>query len=69
MKDFIPWVHPKSSRPTVLEEEKEEEEMTGILDRYAARKQKKQKSAEREADQAEGSNWPTTDGGSEIRRS
>ena len=41
MKDFIPWVHPESSRPTDLEEEEEEEEeMTGLLDRYAARKRK-----------------------------
>ena len=37
MKDFVPWVHPESSRPSDLEEE-EEEEMTGLLDRYAVRK-------------------------------
>ena len=67
MKDFMPWVHPESSRPAVLEEEEEEEEMTGLLDHYAARKQKRQESAEREADQVEGINRPTTDGGSEIQ--
>ena len=66
VKDFIPWIHPESSRPVVLEEEEEEEEMTGLLERYATRKQKRQESAEREADQAEGSNRPFTDGGSEM---
>ena len=40
MKDFIPWVHPDSSRLADLEEEEEEEEMTVLLDRYAARKRK-----------------------------
>ena len=67
MKDFIPWVRPESSRPTVLEDKEEEEEMTGSLDRYVARKRKRQESAESEADQAEGSNRPSTDGGSEMQ--
>ena len=67
MKDFIPWVRPESSLPAVLEEEEDEEEMTGLLDRYTARKQKRQESAEREADQAEGSNRPSTDGGSKMQ--
>ena len=44
VKDFIPWVHPESSKLVVLEEE-EEEEMTGLLDRYTARKRKQQESA------------------------
>ena len=35
---FIPWVRPEPSRPSALEEEEEEEEMTGLLDRYIARK-------------------------------
>ena len=34
VKDFIPWVRLESTRP----EEEEEEEMTGLLDRYAVRK-------------------------------
>ena len=41
VEDFIPLVHPKPSWPSALEEEEEEEEeeeMTGLLDRYAARK-------------------------------
>ena len=67
MKDFVPWVRPESSRPLDLEEEEKEEEMTGLLDRYAAKKQKWQKSSKREPDQAEGSNRLATDGDSEIQ--
>ena len=40
MRDFIPWVCPESSQPSDSEEE-EEEKMTGLLDRYAARKRKR----------------------------
>ena len=65
VKDFVPWVRPESSRPSNLEEEEEEEEMTGLLDRYAARK--RQESSEREPDQAKGSNWPTIDGDSKMQ--
>ena len=67
MKDFVPWVHPESSRPSDLEEEEDEEEMTGLLDRYAARKRKRQEGFEREPDQAEGSNRHITDGESEMQ--
>ena len=35
VEDFIPWVRPEPSQPFALEEE---EEMIGLLDRYAARK-------------------------------
>ena len=38
VEDFIPWVHPNPSRPSASEEEKEKEEMTGLLDQYVARK-------------------------------
>ena len=41
MKDFVPWVCLEPIRPSDLEEEEEEEEMTGLLDRYVARKQKR----------------------------
>ena len=41
--------------------------MTGLLDRYAARKRKRQESYEREPNQAEGSNRPTIDGDSEMQ--
>ena len=68
MRDFIPWVRPKSSQPPGLEEE-EEEEMTGLLDRYAAKKRKRQEDAAREADaapdQAVGSSQPATGSSSE----
>ena len=40
VKDFVHWVRPKSCRPSDLEEEEEEEEMTGLLDRYVAKKRK-----------------------------
>ena len=50
VKDYVPWVCPESSRPADLEEEEEEEEMTWLLDCYAARKRKRQESAERELD-------------------
>ena len=66
VKDFIPCVLLESSRPADLEEEEEEQEMIGLLDRYAARKWKRQESSEREPDQAKGSNRPTTDGGSQM---
>ena len=63
MRDFIPWVHPKSSQLSDSEEE-EEEEMTGLLDRYAARMRKRQEDATRGSDaapdQADGSSRPTT---------
>ena len=52
MKDFIPWLRLESSQPPVLEEDEEEEGMTRLLDRCAARKWKQQESAEREVDQA-----------------
>ena len=52
--------------PRIWEGE-EEEEMTGLLDRYVSRKRKREESSEREPDQAEGSNRPTTDGDSEMQ--
>ena len=68
VKDFVPWVHLESSQPSDLEEgEEEEEEMTGLLDRYAARKQKRQESSERGPDLAEGSCRPSRDGDSEMQ--
>ena len=67
MKGFIPWVRPESSWPANLEEEEEKEEMTRLLDRYAARKRKRQESYDREPDQVEGSNRPITDGSSEMQ--
>ena len=67
MKDFVHWVHPESSQPSDLEEGEEEEEMTGLLNRYAARKRKRQESSEREPNQAKASSRPTMDGDSEMQ--
>ena len=67
MEDFIPWVCPEPNRSSASKEEEVEEEMTGLLDHYAARKRKRQEDAERDADRAEGSNWLPTDGGSEMQ--
>ena len=67
VKDFVPSVRLESSRPSDLEEGEEEEEIIGLLDCYAAGKRNKQESYERELDQAEGSNQPTTDGDSEMQ--
>ena len=70
MSDFIPWVPPGSSEPLYLEEGKEEE-MTGLVDRYAARKQKRQENVERRSkattDQADGSSRPITSGSSKVQ--
>ena len=41
VEDFIPWVRFEPSRLSLSEEAKEEEEMTGLPDRYAARKGKR----------------------------
>ena len=67
VKDFVPWVRPESSWPSDLEEGEEEEDMIGLLDRYAAKKRKREESSERKPNQAEGSNQSTTDGDSEMQ--
>ena len=41
-EDFVPWVPADTEGPQDLEEEEWEERMTGLLDRYAARKKKRQ---------------------------
>ena len=70
VRDFIPWVRPESSQPLDLKEE-EEEEIMGLLDRYAARKRKRQEDVAREADatpdQVAGSSWPIAGGSSKER--
>ena len=72
MKIFVPWVRPEASQHRDLEEEeKEEEEMTGLLYRYVSKKQKRQESFKREPDaipdQAEKASQPATEGGSETQ--
>ena len=41
-EDFIPWIPADMEGPQDLEEEERDERMTGLLDRYAARKRKRQ---------------------------
>ena len=41
-EDFVPWVPANSEEPQDLEEEERQERMTGLLDRYTARKRKRQ---------------------------
>ena len=68
-EDFIPWVSGKPEDFQDLEEEEREERMTGLLDRYAARKRKRQLSSSTESDpaQAVGSNPPASEGGSKMQ--
>ena len=44
-EDFVPWVNAEHEDFQDLEEEEWEERMTGLLDRYAARKRKRQLSS------------------------
>ena len=69
--DFVPWVSAEHEDFQDLEEEEWEERMTGLLDRYAARKRKLQLSSGSESDiapaQAVGPSQPTAEGGSEVQ--
>ena len=67
MEDFIPWVRSEPIQPSLLEEEEEKEEMTRLLNRYAARKRKREEEAEREAEGTGGLVRSPMDGGSEIK--
>ena len=51
-ENFIPWVPDDTDGPQDLEEEERVERMTGLLDRYAARKRKRQVSSSGELDAA-----------------
>ena len=68
-EDFIHWVSGEPKDFQDLEEEEREERMTGLLDRYAARKRKRQLSSSNESDpvQAAGSSQPAAEGGSEMQ--
>ena len=69
VEDFIPWVSVKPEDFQDLEKEEHEERMTGLLDRYAARKRKRQLSSDIESDiapsQVEGPSQPAVEGGLE----
>ena len=68
-EDFIPWVSGKPEDFQDLEEEEREERMTGLLERYAARKRKRHVSFSSESNptQATGSGQAATEGGSEMQ--
>ena len=68
-EDFIPWVSSEPEDFQDFEEEEWEERMMGLLDRYAARKRKRQVSSNSESDpgQAAGSSLPAVEGGSEMQ--
>ena len=51
-ENFVPWVPDDTDGPQDLEEEERMEKMTGLLDRYAARKRKRQVSSSGESDVA-----------------
>ena len=51
-EDFVPWVPADTEGPQDLEEEEWEERMTGLLDRYAARKRRRQVFSSDESDTA-----------------
>ena len=70
-EDFIPWVSAEHEGPQDLEEEEQDERMTGLLDRYASRKRKRQLSSDSESDiapaQTTGPSQPVTEGGLEVQ--
>ena len=70
-EDFVPWVSAEHEDFQDLEEEEREERMTGLLNRYAANKRKRQLSFDSESDiasaQAAGPSQPAAKGGSEVQ--
>ena len=64
--DFVPWVSAEHEGLQDLEEEEREERMTGLLDRFVARKRKRQGSESDIAPaQTAGPSQPAAEGGSE----
>ena len=65
-EDFVPWVPADTEGPQDLEEEKRDERMTELLDRYAARKRRRQVISSGESDiapvQTAGLRLSATDG-------
>ena len=70
-EDFVPWVSAEHEDFQDLEEEEWEERMTGLLDRYAAHKRKRQLSSDSESDiapaQTVGPSQPVVEGGSKVQ--
>ena len=70
-KDFIMWIPPISRHSLDLEEEEEEDEMSGFIHNFAARKRKRDAILEQGADAlsevVKGSSQPCLDEGSEVQ--
>ena len=70
-EDFVPWVSTEHEDFQDLEEEERDKRMTGLLNRYAARKRKRQLGSGSESDiaptQAAGPSQPAAEGGSEVQ--
>ena len=71
-EDFIPWVPLISRRSPIREEEEgEEDDMSGLVHNFAARKRKRDAILEQAANAvlegARGSSQPCPDGGSEVQ--
>ena len=70
-EDFVPWVSAEHEGLPNLEEKERDERMTGLLDRYAARKRKRQLSSGSESDiapaQTTGPSQPVAEGGSKVK--
>ena len=64
-EDLVPWVPADTEGPQDLEEEEQQERTMGLLDRYAARKRKRQVISSDESDaapiQTAEPNQPATD--------
>ena len=68
-EDFVPWIPRRPNDPQDLEEEEQMEREAGLLDRYAARKRKRQVSSSGESDAAPvpSKDQPAADGSSGDR--
>ena len=68
-EDFVPWIPRRPNDPQDLEEEEQMEREAGLLDRYAARKKKRQVSSSGESDAAHipSKDQPAADGSSGDR--
>ena len=68
-KNFVPWIPRRPNDPQDLEEEEHMEREAGLLDRYAARKRKRQVSSSGESDAAPvpSKDKPAADGSSGDR--
>ena len=71
VEDFIMWIPPISRHSLDLEEEEEEDEMSGFIHNFAARKRKRDAILEQGADApsevVRGSGQPCLDEGSEVQ--